>query len=84
MIAPRRVEHVGRGIEPGDHRLGPAPAQQPGAVTRAAAEIDDPPRRREIEAREEVERGPCALVGEAQILRGVPTVHRSPRLRRIA
>jgi hypothetical protein len=84
MIAPRRVEHVGRGIEPGDRRLGPALAQQPGAVARAATEIDDPPRCREIEACEEVERRPRPLVGEAQVLRRIPTVHRSPRLRCIA
>jgi hypothetical protein len=75
MIAPRRRQHVGGAVEPGDRRFGPPIAQQARAVAGTAAEIDDTPRRREIDARQEIERRLCALVGEAQILFGIPTVH---------
>ena len=75
MIALRRRQHIGRAVEPANRRFGPPIAQQARAVAGTAAEIDDTPRRREIDARQEIERRLCALVGEAQILFGIPTVH---------
>jgi hypothetical protein len=75
IIAPRCRQHVGRAVEPGDRRFRPAVAQKARAVAGTAAEIDDTPRRRAIGARQEIERGLCALIGEAQVLLGIPTMH---------
>src|SRR5262249_55095398 len=61
--------------EPGDVGLGPALAQQSRAVTGAAAEIDDAARRRQIDARQQVECRPRALCAEAKILSGIAMMH---------
>ncbi len=70
----RLPQHVGRGIEPDHLGLRVARDQELGGIAGPAAEIVDPPRRRQRHLREQITRRPRALVLELEILAGVPTI----------
>lgn len=72
IVLPCVGQHVGRAVDARHLGVGPALRQEIGAVARAAAEIDDPPRRREGDTGEEVARRPGPLPSELQVLIRVP------------
>ena len=60
-------QHFRRIIHAGDCRIRPALAQLFRAVSGAAAQIDDARRSFQVDLRDEIGRGACALIGVFQI-----------------
>jgi hypothetical protein len=68
----RLPQHVGGGIEAAHSGVRPAFRQQLGRVAGAAADVDDAPRARHRDLRQQVAGGARALILEAQIELRVP------------
>src|SRR6185436_7256034 len=66
---------VGRGIKPDHLGLGEPLDEQLGRVARPAAEIEHAGGAIERHLRDEIARGPCAVVLELEILASGPVVH---------
>src|SRR5438045_105240 len=75
IILARAAAHVGGAVESGDCGGWPALGQDRGAVARSATEIDHSGGRGRVDARDEIAAGLRALVGESEVLAGIPIGH---------
>ena len=80
---PRPFQHLRRVVHADHGGAGPALGQQPGHVAAAATEVVDVLRFRERDPPHQVQGGPQAVVGELEILPGIPEAAGDvPRVRR--
>jgi hypothetical protein len=65
-------QHLGGGVHASDARPGPARLDEPGDIAGARAQVVHLAGLREIDAAQEIDGGTETVVGELQILRGIP------------
>jgi len=70
--SPRGVDHLRRVVGRLDGGLGPPAGELDREIAGAATEVDDPAGGGEVDAGEQLAVGPSAVIGEGQVLGGVP------------
>ena len=78
IIALRGCDHVFRIVHAENVRAGETPRQHSGAVAGAAAEVQNPFRRSQLDPVGEIDCGLCPLRLKLQILFRIPLRHRTP------
>jgi hypothetical protein len=77
VIATSPFDHLGGRIDTNHEGIGPAFGETDGQATRAAAEIDRPPRLDIGDSGDELETGTASLAGKPQVTVGIPYHHRT-------